>query len=109
MMAEEDPAERALRLTEILSQVTIKCMCRTYRATRTQPGVITFSDVTDITCPQLLGTAHHDGSTWEILSATGTEVLCTDELIRAVVRLRENSQARSAVQKRLSSREPKIN
>ncbi|MQS17119.1 hypothetical protein F7Q99_34280 [Streptomyces kaniharaensis] len=49
--------------------IVIKCMGRRYRATGAD-GTLTITDVTDITRPVPLGTAHPDGAgTWQVRTA----------------------------------------
>jgi hypothetical protein len=66
-------------------------MCRTYRVIRTSPDRIIFSDITDITRPETLGTAEHTADAWRVRSVRGDPIVCTDELIKAVVLLRQHT------------------
>ncbi|AUG75391.1 hypothetical protein CFP65_0427 [Kitasatospora sp. MMS16-BH015] len=61
------PASSSIEVTP--RPVDIKCMGRRYRATGAD-GTLTITDVTDITRPVRLGTAHPDGAgTWQVRTA----------------------------------------
>ena len=68
----------------------VKCMGRTFSAVAAE-GVVTITDVTDITRPVRLGVARErnaDGR-WRIVGANGRDILTSASLLRAAIALRQ--------------------
>jgi hypothetical protein len=98
--------ERTLGLDEVVTQITVKCMGRTYRATRTAPGLLAITDITDITKPEPLGSARRltgQGTpcSWEVRTPSGQALAQSSELIDTLATLGEHIRRRW----RLASRE----
>ncbi|MEU5049110.1 hypothetical protein [Streptomyces sp. NPDC021096] len=82
-------AGRILQIAEVTARPTaIRCMGRSYHASA-QGDTVVFHDVTDITRPITLGTAHRtDGHAWDIVTARGRRLPPATELLPVLVALR---------------------
>lgn len=81
--------DRTLQIAEVTSRpITVRCMGRSYRVSA-QDGTVIFQDVTDITRPVTLGTAHPtDSGAWDIVTARGRHLAPATELLPVLAALR---------------------